>query len=76
MMGSYGGNAGLLSAWFDEDQGQWKYEYETCMLGVQHIWWAAHILTIIEVGLGAAGLAAWLIERRDGGTDPRKAKVA
>ncbi|KAK3110271.1 hypothetical protein LTR53_015606, partial [Teratosphaeriaceae sp. CCFEE 6253] len=27
MMGSYSGNAGLLSAWFDPDAGRWRFEY-------------------------------------------------
>ncbi|KAL8754378.1 MAG: hypothetical protein Q9184_005131 [Pyrenodesmia sp. 2 TL-2023] len=38
MMGEFGGNAGLLSAWFDEEQQRWRFEYSTCSLGVQHIW--------------------------------------
>lgn len=56
MMGSYGGNAGLLSAWFDEQDGQWRFEYSTCMLGVQHIWWAAYILDVIVVLCGVSGV--------------------
>ena len=47
MMGDYGGNAGLLSAWFDFDAGEWRYEIEMCRLGVQHIWWVVHVLDII-----------------------------
>ncbi|KAI4249801.1 MAG: hypothetical protein L6R40_000590 [Gallowayella cf. fulva] len=56
MMGQFGGNAGLLSAWFDKEIGRWHFEYSTCSLGVQHIWWAVHILDIISIGL--ASLAA------------------
>jgi hypothetical protein len=52
MMGDYGGNAGLLSAWFDVDHGVWKFEYDTCALGKQHIWWAIHIVDIVAVILG------------------------
>ncbi|KAI9771778.1 MAG: hypothetical protein M1835_006347 [Candelina submexicana] len=52
MMGDYGGNAGLLSAWFDPQLGRWAFEYSTCAVGVQHIWWAIHILDFITlVGL-------------------------
>ncbi|EHL02256.1 putative protein TED1 [Glarea lozoyensis 74030] len=37
MMGSYAGNAGLLSLWFDEETWDWKFEFTTCGLGTQHI---------------------------------------
>lgn len=47
MMGGYGGNAGLLSAWFDEDAWEWRFEYATCALGTQHLWWAVHITDLI-----------------------------
>ncbi|KAL8685624.1 MAG: hypothetical protein Q9224_005746 [Gallowayella concinna] len=56
MMGEFGGNAGLLSAWFDDDSRRWQFGYSTCSLGVQHIWWAIHILDTVTVGL--ASLAA------------------
>ena len=49
MMGDFGGNAGLLSAWFDPNVREWKYQYATCTLGSQHIWWAVHVLDIITV---------------------------
>lgn len=49
MMGDFGGNAGLLSAWFDEDSWEWRFEYATCPLGTQHLWWAVHILDLITV---------------------------
>ncbi|KAI4289657.1 MAG: hypothetical protein L6R35_001081 [Caloplaca aegaea] len=51
MMGAFGGNAGLLSAWFDEDDRQWRFEYSTCSLGVQHVWWAIHALDIVTIGV-------------------------
>ncbi|EAW11418.1 uncharacterized protein ACLA_091160 [Aspergillus clavatus NRRL 1] len=51
MMGEYGGNAGLLSVWFDATPGvnEWQYEITMCMAGVQHIWWAVHVLDIVTV---------------------------
>ncbi|KAL8717296.1 MAG: hypothetical protein Q9225_005444 [Loekoesia sp. 1 TL-2023] len=51
MMGEFGGNAGLLSGWFDEKSQQWLFEYSTCSLGVQHIWWVIHILDMVTIGL-------------------------
>lgn len=59
IMGGYGGNAGLLSAWFDEDSWEWRFEYAECALGTQHIWWTVHIvdlITIVAVGVYAATL--------------------
>lgn len=47
MMGEFGGNAGLLSMWFDADQGEWDYEITMCPAGVQHIWWAVHVTVLI-----------------------------
>ncbi|KAL2801391.1 hypothetical protein BJX66DRAFT_289726 [Aspergillus keveii] len=52
MMGEYGGNAGLLSLWFDADAAEWKYAVQMCSAGVQHIWWAVHIVDIVTVGVG------------------------
>ncbi|KAJ5808655.1 hypothetical protein N7474_009924 [Penicillium riverlandense] len=51
MMGEFGGNAGLLSVWFDSssDVREWKYAITMCPAGVQHIWWAVHILLLITV---------------------------
>lgn len=51
MMGDLGGNAGLLSAWYDHEIGRWQFEYSTCALGTQHIWWAVHVLDIITMGI-------------------------
>ncbi|MCJ1353671.1 MAG: hypothetical protein MMC33_003658 [Icmadophila ericetorum] len=53
MMGDFGGNAGLLSAWFDDGVGEWRFEYSTCAVGVQHIWWAIHIMLLVMLGLWA-----------------------
>lgn len=61
-MGEFGGNAGFLSAWWDNDTQEWKFEYDSCMCGVQHIWWAVHVLDIIETALGVGALVALLVE--------------
>ncbi|KAI5367390.1 Putative calcineurin-like phosphoesterase domain, ApaH type, metallo-dependent phosphatase [Septoria linicola] len=55
MMGQFGGNAGLLSAWFNVEKKEWEFEYDTCAAGVQHIWWAIHVLDLIVVGMGVLG---------------------
>ncbi|KAK4116140.1 hypothetical protein N656DRAFT_774343 [Canariomyces notabilis] len=49
MMGDFGGNAGLLSVWFDRASWEWKAEYATCPLGRQHFWWVVHILDLVVV---------------------------
>ncbi|KAK8058027.1 polarized growth protein [Apiospora phragmitis] len=49
MMGQYGGNAGLLSAWFDEETWEWKYEFTNCALGTQYPWWFVHITDLIAM---------------------------
>jgi hypothetical protein len=51
MMGEFDGNAGLLSAWFDFGKGEWQYDIQMCKAGVQHIWWAIHILDIVTVAM-------------------------
>lgn len=52
MMGEFGGNAGLLSLWFDEGEWEWKFAFETCPLGVQHWWWAVHVLDLVTLIVG------------------------
>ncbi|KAI9847697.1 MAG: hypothetical protein M1837_001945 [Sclerophora amabilis] len=49
MMGDFGGNAGLLSGWFDINTSTWRFEYTTCALGTQHIWWMIHIIDLVTV---------------------------
>ena len=49
MMGDFGGNAGLLSAWFDAENENWEFEYASCALGKQHLWWAVHVLDIVAL---------------------------
>jgi hypothetical protein len=61
MMGDFGGNAGLLSAWWDRETNEWKFDYTHCMAGVQHYWWAIHVLDYVVLGLGAAGVLATLV---------------
>ncbi|KAF3398924.1 hypothetical protein DPV78_006564 [Talaromyces pinophilus] len=63
MMGEYGGNAALLSIWFDTnpEANQWRYEIQMCSAGVQHIWWAVHGLAVacvigLVVVVGLKGL--------------------
>lgn len=63
MMGGYGGNAGLLSAWFDEDTWEWRFEYAECPLGTQYIWWAAHVVDLITVVLGAVYIVTSMVPR-------------
>ncbi|KAI4156803.1 MAG: hypothetical protein L6R39_001025 [Caloplaca ligustica] len=61
MMGEFGGNAGLLSAWYDDLDEQWRFEYSTCSLGVQHVWWAIHILDIVTIGIVSAAALGILV---------------
>lgn len=51
MMGEFGGNAGLLSAWFDLEARNWRFEYSTCAVGTQHIWWGIHVLDVLTITL-------------------------
>ncbi|PHH66218.1 hypothetical protein CDD81_7811 [Ophiocordyceps australis] len=46
MMGDFGGNAGLLSLWFNETSWQWEHDYVDCPLGSQHFWWLTHFLDL------------------------------
>ena len=64
MMGDFGGNAGLLSAWFDFAVKEWKFQYSTCALGSQHIWWAVHILDI--VAFLYLGIVVWKLYVQNG----------
>lgn len=69
MMGEFRGNAGLLSAKFDHDKGEWTAEYSSCVLGKQHIWWTVHFLDLVTLGLVlTAGLLMLLRPRRDAAT--------
>jgi hypothetical protein len=61
MMGEFGGNAGLVSAWWDDTTGRWRFEYGSCMFGVQHIWWAVHVFDLVVAGIGFVGALAWIL---------------
>ncbi|KAI1947324.1 hypothetical protein LOZ12_003119 [Ophidiomyces ophidiicola] len=65
MMGEFSGNAGLLSLWFDSRPSvmEWKYEFTTCQLGVQHIWWAVHIICLVTSSIVAVWLGLVLLGR-------------
>ncbi|KAI1843578.1 hypothetical protein JX266_010211 [Neoarthrinium moseri] len=56
MMGGFGGNAGLFSAWFDESTWEWKFEFANCALGKQYFWWFTHIIDLIAI-VGVLGYA-------------------
>jgi hypothetical protein len=73
MMGDFGGNAGLLSAWFDEEVWEWRFEYATCPLGTQHLWWAVHILDLTTVAIIVATAALAVVSAF--GLDAGKAAV-
>ena len=62
MMGSFGGNVGLLSGWYDHDESKWKFQYDTCQYGVQHIWWGIHGLAALELFLFVASVATAVLD--------------
>ncbi|KAL0633138.1 hypothetical protein Q9L58_007979 [Maublancomyces gigas] len=62
MMGGYGGNAGLLSGWWDEKSDSWKFEYSTCAIGSQYVWWGIYVVDIICM---AAGIVLFSAHNRD-----------
>jgi hypothetical protein len=55
MMGDYGGNAGLLSVWFDYDRGEWQYDINMCGLNLL-LWWTVHVIDLATIGLMAFNL--------------------
>lgn len=62
MMGDFGGNAGLLSLWFDTEAWRWQYAFDTCALGKQHVWWVVHVLDVITMLVAAVFCGARLIQ--------------
>lgn len=64
MMGEFGGNAGLVSAWFDKDTRKWVFAYTSCPFGVQHIWWAVNGLDLFLVLLAISAVVAEVVELR------------
>jgi hypothetical protein len=65
MMGEFGGNAGLLSAWFDANIGEWDYEITMCPAGVQHFWWAVHVLILVTGTVGLLVLIVRVLETNE-----------
>ena len=74
MMGSYSGNAGLLSLWYDFDAGNWDYSIMMCPLGVQHTWWAIHVLDIVAMILILAQILGVLYPRVSGSVSSGESK--
>lgn len=62
MMGDFGGNAGLLSMWFNLETWEWEHEYVDCPLGRQHFWWMTHFLILGVVFSGVAYVAVVCLE--------------
>jgi hypothetical protein len=81
MMGDYSGYAGFLSAWFDQslgERGEWRFEFNTCGVGVQHWWWGVHIVDLILVVIVVFGVLAKMVERvvgEEGFGGPKKLMV-
>ncbi|KAF2014056.1 hypothetical protein BU24DRAFT_425055 [Aaosphaeria arxii CBS 175.79] len=67
MMGSFGGRAGFLSAWYDTESREWRLEIASCGLGVQHWWWGVHIADFVLVLVAVSAVMAWGVERVVGG---------
>ncbi|CUS07858.1 unnamed protein product [Tuber aestivum] len=72
MMGEFGGNAGLVSAWFDFESDSWKFEYQTCKLGIQHVWWTVHIIDAI---VAITGTILFIAYKRDEFRNAEKAAM-
>ena len=78
MMGNFGGWAYLISAWYEEGaelEGEWRFEVARCAIGVQHWWWAGHVLMLVTVGLGAVIVAQAVLQRASL-LQPQKAEKA
>ena len=76
MMGDFGGNAGLISAWFEpgtdgNDGGRWRVEYSTCPAGVQHFWWAVHVAGVVTLVVLLAGGIVRLVEKTPPPPEPK-----
>jgi hypothetical protein len=62
MMGDFGGNAALVSGWWDGEAGRWRIEVNNCPLGTQHLWWAVHILDLVVLLLLVACVVLFVKE--------------
>lgn len=60
MMGEFGGNTALVSAWWDSDKDRWSFEVSNCQLGVQHIWWAVHSIDFAAIFFSVLTLVAYV----------------
>ncbi|EPS35255.1 hypothetical protein H072_11579 [Dactylellina haptotyla CBS 200.50] len=77
MMGDFGGNAGLTTAEFDRETMSWKFQYSTCPVGTQHIWWTVHIVDFITLVFGVSyGLIVLIANRMDSAGEKSKANGA
>lgn len=76
MMGEFGGNAGLLSLWYDFDAQTWRYEMQMCPLGVQHVWWAVHVIDIVAILVVFGWVVEWIVRARTSGMHAKGNKVA
>ncbi|EON67255.1 hypothetical protein W97_06508 [Coniosporium apollinis CBS 100218] len=74
MMGDFGGNAALVSVWWDQGVGEWRSAVEMCGLGVQHWWWAVHVVDLVEVLLVMTAVLVRLVEKRWSGTRAKAQK--
>jgi hypothetical protein len=66
MMGDYSGHAGFLSAYFDRDKGErgeWIFEFTSCGVGVQHWWWAVHIIDFSLIVMALLSGVCWGAEK-------------
>ncbi|KAG5917935.1 hypothetical protein E4U42_007066 [Claviceps africana] len=76
MMGDFGGNAGLLSMWFNHETWEWEHEYVDCPLGRQHFWWMTHFLILGVLMLGTSYVAVACLEAQGVDVDGALAKAA
>ncbi|KAH7355723.1 hypothetical protein BKA66DRAFT_271656 [Pyrenochaeta sp. MPI-SDFR-AT-0127] len=66
MMGEFSGYAGFLSAWYDPSigvKGEWVFDFSTCGVGVQHWWWAVHVIDLITIVLIVSTVVVSAVER-------------
>lgn len=74
MMGDFGGNAALVSVWWDQGVGEWRSAVEMCGLGVQHWWWAVHVTDLVEALLVVAAVMVGVVEERWSSTSSKVQK--
>ncbi|KAL4962268.1 uncharacterized protein BDV14DRAFT_178616 [Aspergillus stella-maris] len=75
MMGEYGGNAGLLSLWFDTTSAEWKHAMTLCPAGVQHIWWAVHVIDLVTLIVAVLYIISLIMSLARPGTGTQTGKV-